>query len=1108
MPQKNLNTLHFSVQQFEILLNLYKSSYSSFEAIDKLHEQICTSVATGLDVARVSIWEFEEDSLRCLKLYDFSRNQFIEQEKLNKKDFPNYFESLQKGIAIVAPEAQSCFPTNDLTTIYLQPLKIFSMLDLPLRENGKLVGILCCECLNNKRDWTEIDISFARSVADILTLITEEYKRKLVEQSLFENQDRFKFISENISDGIYIIENKKLVFASKTYLEMIGLDEVQKHNSHNTDMFELLHPEDKEIVKSTIYGAAQNKLPFVKYKFRCLKSNGDYMWREDIMNIHYDISGFAFRAVTIARDITEEKNLELKLEEQQKIKGLQNGLLLDFYANYSDSSFEEKLVKITEIAVKGLIINKVSYWELENDNLICKMAFDGDSVTHSNGQVLYSNVLPKYIEAIKNKTAIIANNVYANEDTKELVESYFKPLRIQGLLDVPIRLNGLFHGVLCCEHSNSDREWSENDISFARALADHMSVIVEQEKRKLVEEELKENQEKLDFIAKNTSDGIIIIENRKISYVSPSFEKLSGYSKEFIKGLSLSEMFDPIHPDDAPGMKQFINNNLDNKVENFKYEYRFLKKGEQYYWREDSISVVYDENSNEFTKYVIVIRDIHERKVAELKIRENEQQLKLIFENSTDGFVVIENNKVKYISQSYCDFLGFDENEMINFPSNKIYDLLHPDDQERIKAIVNSNILNQSRSFTCELRIKGLDGKYHWREDLANIIYNPDGTYSKYIVNSRDIKQRKLMEEKLVESEKQLRIITENTSDGVAIVENSIITYMSPSYLKLVGFENVDYSKVDIKIVFETIHPEDREATKFKIYDSLAKQLKEFKYEHRIMGGDGQYHWREDSANIIYDINGKYEKYIVVTRDIADRKEVEKEKSILYKLTEKQNEKLTNFTHIVSHDIRSHTSNLSMILDLYEESESKEEELEYFNMLKQSTNKLSDTIFYLNETVAIQSGVKNTKVNLNLGQEIEKTLMGINAIVKTNQAQISIHVPRDIFVFATQSYLESIIFNLLTNALKYRSPIRKPIITIKATKEKDEVKLTISDNGIGIDLEKNKDKIFGMYKTFNGNSDALGLGLFMVKNHIESMGGRIEIDSKLDIGTTFNLYFI
>ena len=97
---------------------------------------------------------------------------------------------------------------------------------------------------------------------------------------------------------------------------------------------------------------------------------------------------------------------------------------------------------------------------------------------------------------------------------------------------------------------------------------------------------------------------------------------------------------------------------------------------------------------------------------------------------------------------------------------------------------------------------------------------------------------------------------------------------------------------------------------------------------------------------------------------------------------------------------------------------------------------------------------------------------------------------------------------MLTNAIKYKSPSRNPVINIKVEKMEGQIKLSIQDNGIGIDLVKNKDKIFGMYKTFHRNPDAVGLRLFMAKNHIESMGGRIEVESEIDKGTTFTIYFV
>ncbi|WP_394759758.1 PAS domain S-box protein, partial [Flavobacterium sp.] len=547
------------------------------------------------------------------------------------------------------------------------------------------------------------------------------------------------------------------------------------------------------------------------------------------------------------------------------------------------------------------------------------------------------------------------------------------------MLDIPIRESGKFHGVLCCEHRDDPRVWSENDVSFARSLADFLSLALEEDKRKEVEKSLILNQEKFKFISENTSDGIAVIENSIVTYVSPAYSKLYGYADNFLIGKSIIEIYSYVHPNDIDKLKIIVYNSLENKVERFNYDYRF----------------------------------------------------------------------------------------------------------------------------------KAPDGKYYWREDSANVIYDDtDSLYSKVIVISRDITERKITEERLIESDQQLRLITENTSDGVIVFENQKITFISPSYSKSLGYSKDDYKNVTIDDVFNSFHPDDLLKVKPYIYDCLAKQEKEFKYELRFKGLDGVYYWREDSVNVIYGEDGKYLKYIVITRDISARKESENEKNKLFKLTQKQNEKLLKFTHIVSHDIRSHTSNLSMILDLFEETNDPIEQKEYFDMLKQSTNKLSDTIFYLNETVTVQSGLKNEKITLNLKKEIEKAILGINAIVKTNHARINIEINDNIEIIATQSYLESIIFNMLTNAIKYRSLVRKPIINIKAEKTDDYIKVSIQDNGIGIDLEKNKDKIFGMYKTFNGNPDAVGLGLFMAKNHIESMGGRIEVESEIDKGTTFTMYFV
>jgi signal transduction histidine kinase len=122
------------------------------------------------------------------------------------------------------------------------------------------------------------------------------------------------------------------------------------------------------------------------------------------------------------------------------------------------------------------------------------------------------------------------------------------------------------------------------------------------------------------------------------------------------------------------------------------------------------------------------------------------------------------------------------------------------------------------------------------------------------------------------------------------------------------------------------------------------------------------------------------------------------------------------------------------------------------------------------------------------------------------KAQIKSNIEPNVQVRWNAAYLESILFNFISNAIKYSHPDRTPEVKIDYLKHENGGLLQIGDNGIGIDLEKNGDKLFGMYKTFHGNKDAKGLGLFIAKNQIEAMGGKVEVRSTPDVGTTFLIY--
>ena len=369
----------------------------------------------------------------------------------------------------------------------------------------------------------------------------------------------------------------------------------------------------------------------------------------------------------------------------------------------------------------------------------------------------------------------------------------------------------------------------------------------------------------------------------------------------------------------------------------------------------------------------------------------------------------------------------------------------------------------------------------------------------------REYNRRRDIEEKLKESERKLRLITQNSSDGFVVFENRLITYISPSYLQLLGYTETEASKLSFEDILKSIHPEDVDKVKKIINESIAKKTKNFRYAFRFKGKNGRYFWREDTANVIYDEQGHYDKHIIISRDISKLKKAEQGIQKLYSILKSQNEKLLDFTHIISHNIRSNSSNMSMLIDLIEETEDQAVRYEYFKLLKQSNDKLSDTIHYLNETINLQLNSNDQKVKINVKSEIQGILKGINGIIKKEKAEVNINVDESLEIKAVPSYFESILFNLITNAIKYKSPDRTAIINISAEKVDSRYIFRVKDNGIGINMDRNKDKIFGMYKTFHGNQDAIGLGLFMTKNHVEALGGTIEVESEEGKGSEFKI---
>lgn len=218
-----------------------------------------------------------------------------------------------------------------------------------------------------------------------------------------------------------------------------------------------------------------------------------------------------------------------------------------------------------------------------------------------------------------------------------------------------------------------------------------------------------------------------------------------------------------------------------------------------------------------------------------------------------------------------------------------------------------------------------------------------------------------------------------------------------------------------------------------------------------------------------------------------------------------QNKRLQNFAYIVSHNLRSHTGNLQFMVNMHQESESEEDRAEVFAHIKSISNSLSTTIGHLNEIVKIHTETEQEKKVIEFEEVFKNVLSALQSNIENANAKIEYDFSKCPVIYYIPAYLESILQNLLTNSLKYRKIERQPVITCRTIKDHDHIYLLFEDNGIGIDMDRYGDKVFGMYKTFHQNPDSKGIGLFITRNQIESMGGAIKLDSTVNVGTKFTI---
>ncbi|MGO4904368.1 PAS domain-containing sensor histidine kinase [Flavobacterium sp. W20_MBD1_R3] len=435
------------------------------------------------------------------------------------------------------------------------------------------------------------------------------------------------------------------------------------------------------------------------------------------------------------------------------------------------------------------------------------------------------------------------------------------------------------------------------------------------------------------------------------------------------------------------------------------------------------------------------------------------------------------------------------------------FDKIHPEDSIKMSIKLYSFIEQKTENWQDQYRFRCADNSYKYVLDRGFLLKDENGKAVRMIGAIQDITKQKEEEQRL----KLLETVITQSKDSIIITEAisidgkiPIITYVNPAFSVMSGYDSEE--SIGKSPEFFNSPNSDHEALTKLLAAIDNKQ--ECIVETISITKDKREYWVRFSMIPIYNADDELSHWISIQRDITEEKKQEKEKEQLIRELTQNNKDLKQFSYITSHNLRAPLSNLTGLLNLIEDIPIDNPELkEILNGFNKSTHLLNETINDLVKVIIIKDNPSIKKEAVLFQDIYENVFNQLNFQIELYKPIVKINFEKVSIININKAYIESILLNLLSNAIKYKSENRKLKITIATSEIDDTIVLIFKDNGIGIDLERNKDKVFGLYQRFHNYPDSKGLGLYLVKSQVETMGGTINIESEVNKGTIFTLTF-
>ncbi|RKR15327.1 PAS domain S-box-containing protein [Maribacter vaceletii] len=827
---------------------------------------------------------------------------------------------------------------------------------------------------------------------------------------------------------------------------LVNIFEYTKEEAYKVPYENIIHPEDYNITMPLIQEVIQGRRNFFSREVRGVTKFGKEIWVFMNLSAIKNDKGELIHLLIQMLDVTEKKETEIKL------------------ADYSN------LMKRINTAAK------IGIWELNLEN----------------NEVYWDTNIKKMLGVPADYTATLEDDI-----------SYFKEGYSRDTIALAVKNaleNGAGFDVFLEVFSKSRNKyiWTRTTgiVEFTNGVCTRLYGFfqdVDKETRVSKELALKEKELRHNFDQSAMGMAFINLEG-KPERVNKALLNITGFSeKDFYNKFSFGSLAHPKDKEKAKLMFKRVSSGALNSVQE---EIRCVHKKGHIIWLNIIASSIKNDEG-EIIHFFTQNQDITEKKETALKLADFSNLMSRINITAKIGIweIDLKTHEI-FWDDTIKKILGVPLNYMASIQKD-INFYKEGYSRETFREVLN-NAMNIGKGFNVVLEAKNVSrNEYLWTR-TTGIVEFKNGSCNRLYGFFQDVDTETKNSKELSIKEEELRNTFNQAYIGMAFIgPDSKVLKVNTSLIKIFGYSKEEMYNFSYGAL---AHPEDKSKTKLLLDEILLKKQDAVKGEIRAIHKKGHIVWVTIVISAVKNDRGELLHMLLQIQDVT------KTKSLTENLKE-HNNRLVNFAHIVSHNLRSHASNISMLLDLTSKDYPKLMENDFLKNIKIVSDNMNDTIYDLNKIVEIKSNISASLSSYKLIDFVNKSIQNINSLIKEANAKIVIDVPKDVSVLAIQAYLESIVLNLITNAVKYRMPDRRLKIYINAKIEWDNVIFSIEDNGLGINLNKHGDKLFGLYKVFHAHKDAKGIGLFLVKNQLEAMGGKIKVESKEHIGTKFTTYF-